>query len=261
MKRMKTVLKVLQASGAKLAELDRKLAVLQEERSHTQETHDAGVERFIIDTVRRNGITKLPIGDIVAGLDRLAKPADVQPANYGQSATTLPQPESAFPSAQASETTIEAFVKMSNNASEENRQKLKGAGLHWSGKEGGFVGKIGLAALEQLRVQFPDRVLRPALAAVQNQGSIAIPGMAELTESPSAGAVDAPGVVAQPDEPGKVSAPDQSGKNGDPTASNGLGPSDNADAPPASTPAPAPRTPASPFRGFSQRKSGAPSDP
>jgi hypothetical protein len=241
-------LNTLQASGARLAELDRKLAVLQEERSNTQETHDAAVERFIMDTVRRNGITKWPIGDIVAGLDRLAKPADLQPANYGQSGTTLPRPEAAFPSAQASETTVEAFVKMSNNASEENRQKLKGAGLHWSGKEGGFIGRIGLAALEQLRVQFPDRVLRPARAVVQNQETIAIPGKAELTESPSAGAVDVPGAVAESD---------QSGESGIPMPSNGLG--DHTDAPPASTAAP--RTPTSPFRSFSQRKSGAPPNP
>jgi len=256
MRRTKTILKGLQASGAKLVELDRRLVVLQQERSQTKEAHDAGVERFIIDTVRRNGIAKLPIDDIVAGLDMIAGTANGQPANHGQSATTLPQAEVTFPSAPASETTVEAFVKIGKNASEENRQKLKAAGLRWNGKQRGFVGKIGLAALELIRAEFPDRVLRPAPAAVHNQGSIAVPS--ELTERPSAGAVDASGEVVQPDEPGKVSAPDQSVKNDGIAPSNSSDPDGNADVT-ASTPAaaPAPRATLPPLRGFPQRKSGA----
>src|ERR1700688_1442255 len=166
MKRTKTVAK-LEAEGAKLARLGRKVAVLEKQIAQSRVAYNAGVERVILDLAREAGITQLPIGDIVEGLTRLGKRVDRQ-TSQGQVA--MPMAEAAPSSASEGRSVVEIFVKMSGNASEQNRQKLLASGLHWNGKAGGWAGEGDEATLERLRIDFPGRVLRPVPAPAMDEG-------------------------------------------------------------------------------------------
>lgn len=59
---------------------------------------------------------------------------------------------------------VEAFIRLSRNASAENRAALEIAGLHWNGRAGGWTGHVTSAASQQLRRVFGKRVIKPAAA-------------------------------------------------------------------------------------------------
>ena len=108
----------------------------------------------MIDQVKTLGIARLPIGDILAHL-----------ANLGENFQQAPQTsETADASLEADEAKLEAFVRLSRNASSANRSALERAGLHWNGRAAGWTGHVTAAGLERLRSVFGKRVEKPDLA-------------------------------------------------------------------------------------------------
>lgn len=168
MKRPTTIIKELESSGARLAVLQRQQEELARELSRIKEKHDLGVEHLIIDIVRRSGIANLPISEIVAALDRLARSTGESLSGVQSEEMTRPRDDivAAAELAHATgEPGAETFVKISSNASAENRAALENAGLRWNGKQGGFVGRCDAATIARLRETFGARVLKPIQVA------------------------------------------------------------------------------------------------
>jgi hypothetical protein len=97
--------------------------------------------------VVRLDLSRVPIQDLLSSLSRLGDCVAVDDV-----IPTLPE----------TETSIQVFVKFSRNASASNRQMLESAGLHWHGRDGGWIGYVTPAQLERLRRAFGERVQKPA---------------------------------------------------------------------------------------------------
>lgn len=154
MKRPRTRIKELEETQAALARLRRQRTGIGAEILRLEAAQEAQVVQVVIDQVKTLGIARLPIGDIVAYLAKLGE-------NFQQAPQTS---ETADASVEADETNIEAFVRLSRNASSANRRALERAGLHWNGRAAGWTGHVTAAALEQLRSVFGKRVEKPDLA-------------------------------------------------------------------------------------------------
>ncbi len=168
MKRPTTIVKELESSGARLAALQRQQDNLQREIARLKDERAVGVERMIIDIVRQHGIANLPISEIVAALDRLARSAGESLSGV-QSEGMIGRRDDIVAAAEQVDATgelgVETFVKISNNSSAENRAALENAGLWWNGKQGGFVGRCDAATIARLRETFGARVLKPIQVA------------------------------------------------------------------------------------------------
>lgn len=163
MKKLKTIVEQLENSSVRLAALQRQRDELLREISRTKEEHDLGVERMIVDIVRRDGIANLPIGEIVATLHRLAS-STAESLNDIQSEKMIGPRSDVVADVRRDagpQSGIETFVRISCNASADNRQRLQDAGLAWNGRKGGFVGWTDAATIARLRETFGARVLKP----------------------------------------------------------------------------------------------------
>lgn len=247
MKRARTIVKELESSGARLAALQRQQDDLASEISRAKKEHDLGVERMIIDIVRRNGIANLPIADIVASLDRLAKAEDLAGDRRPEEA---PGPRDDVVAAAeqadaAGEPGAETFVKISSNASADNRQTLENAGLRWNGKRGGYIGRTDAATIARLRETFGARVLKPVQVSSSEPQHVTLDkdgtGMVAEVQEACSEPGDGEGMLDESNDSGgsstdSVADSDADGKSPAPAAMSTLR------APPSS-------------RGFPQRKS------
>src|SRR6202035_986213 len=160
---------------------------------------EAQVVQAVIDQVKTLGIARLPIGDILAHL-----------ANLGENFQQAPQTsETADASLEADEAKLEAFVRLSRNASSANRSALGRAGLHWNGRAAGWTGHVTAAGLERLRSVFGKRVEKPHLAdpgetlADSYQDDADDASAVEDIATPSAAAGEQ-GTPTEPDPPGQL---------------------------------------------------------
>jgi len=213
MKRPNTIFKELENSGAKLVALQRQQDELASEISRMKQEHDLGVERMIIDIVRRRGIANLPVSEIVATLDRLAGFTGESLSDVRSEEVTGPRNDAIASDGQQDatpESGVETFVKISSNASADNRRVLEAAGLRWNGKQGGFVGRTDVAALEKLREAFGARVLKPVQVGLSEHVTAdkhAPATAAEVQEAPS-GLGDGEGALDKPNDRGGGSGTD-----------------------------------------------------
>ncbi len=58
-------------------------------------------------------------------------------------------------------------MKVSRNVSVSNREVLESAGLHWHGRDGGWIGSVTHTQLADLRRVFGKRVEKPELAGAE----------------------------------------------------------------------------------------------
>jgi hypothetical protein len=151
MKRLSTRIKEVEGRYTELARLRDQRAQIDVEISRLEVAQEARVEAVLLEAIRKLGIARLPIGEVLATLERLA---DIQSA-----------PVPASESAEATSGDIEVFVRISRNAAPDKRCELSASGLHWNGRVGRWTGKINAESLEKLRRTFGERVEGTALAA------------------------------------------------------------------------------------------------
>ena len=98
----------------------------------------AKIIEFVGTTVESLDLSQVPIHLLVSRVSKLGEGL-IQEDRVNEDDTTV-------------------FVKFGRNASSANRQVLVSAGLHWHGRDGGWVGQVTEAQLVSLRKAFGDRV-------------------------------------------------------------------------------------------------------
>jgi hypothetical protein len=154
MKRAHTRIKEIEGGRIELAHLLDQRAQLDAEILQLEAAQEARVEAVLLETIRKLGIARLPIGEVLATLAQLAEIQNVP----------VPASVSALAPAGLPSGDVEVVVKLSRNASVSNRRALAAAGLHWHGRLGRWTGKTSGEALQSLRSAFGERVEARALA-------------------------------------------------------------------------------------------------
>lgn len=186
MKRRNPV-KVLEASELVLARLRADRTRLDAEIASLEERHEADVQQFVLEAVKRLNLTQVPAASLLAGLEQLAQGARVdrpmfEPGNTSANAGTSDAPRQDLAA---------AFVRLTRNTSADNREILAREGMRWNGRSAGWSGRVSREALQRLRDAFPGRVEGPepeCSDAAPNEE--AGPGI--LTERPPITSPDAP---------------------------------------------------------------------
>lgn len=147
MKRPRTLVREIELNQARIAVLREDRARIGQEISHLIAANKAKVMELVGIEIERIDLGQLPIHNLLSSLSKLGEGGVVD--NF------LPtsRPEAAA--------NIQAFVKLSRNASASNRRMLESAGLHWHGRAGGWIGNVTLDELAHLRLAFGERVVKP----------------------------------------------------------------------------------------------------
>ncbi|WP_147250302.1 hypothetical protein [Bradyrhizobium sp. MOS003] len=138
MKKSATLIREIEINTNKLALLQRDHARIGQEISDLAASNKAKIIELIGTTVVNMDLSQVPIHLLVSRVSKLG--------------------DGLFQEDPASEDDTTVFVKFGRNASSANRQVLVSAGLHWHGRDGGWVGRVTEAQLASLRKAFGDRV-------------------------------------------------------------------------------------------------------
>jgi hypothetical protein len=151
MKRPRTLVHEIELNQTRIAVLREDHARIGQEISHLVAANKAKVVELVEAEVERLDLSQLPIHNLLTSLSKLGEAVGVDrvlPASFLEA-----------------EPSIQAFVKLSRNASASNRQVLESAGLHWHGRDGGWAGNVTPAQLAHLRRAFGERVEKPECGA------------------------------------------------------------------------------------------------
>ncbi|MCK1576828.1 hypothetical protein [Bradyrhizobium sp. 174] len=138
MKKSATLIREIEINTNKLALLQRDHARIGQEISDLAASNKAKIIELIGTTVENMDLSQVPIHLLVSRVSKLGEGL-IQEDRVSEDDTTV-------------------FVKFGRNASSANRQVLVSAGLHWHGRDGGWVGRVTEAQLASLRKTFGDRV-------------------------------------------------------------------------------------------------------
>lgn len=141
MKKPATLVREIELNHAKLALLHREHARIGQEILDLATLNKAKIIELVGTTVETLDLSQVPIHVLVSKLSKLG--------------------EGLIQEDPVSEDNTAVFVKFGRNASSANRQVLLSAGLHWHGRDGGWVGRVTEAQLASLRGAFGDRVSAP----------------------------------------------------------------------------------------------------
>ncbi|OSI64707.1 MULTISPECIES: hypothetical protein [Bradyrhizobium] len=163
-----------------LEHIDAELAALRDQRARM----DARIA--ILESTRRADLLELA-SEILAGVDLLQMPVSAICAYLTALDGAVPRSDGAdlaTTKENAGDEKIATFIKISRNVGKRKRALLEQAGLHWHGRDGGWTGFVGSAALTQLRDVFGDKVEKPRLVAPEApsssaQESAAVPSCAD----------------------------------------------------------------------------------
>lgn len=185
MKKTTKLVRELEHAQAKIAVLREEHARTGLELSHWVGVHKNKVLELVGAAVERLDLSQVPIHDLLSSLTKLAENVAHDRAN-----ATL-----------AEEADIEAFVRIGRNASSSNRQALEMAGLHWHGRQAGWVGVVTTAQLAELRRTFGGRVEKPEQAGAEEDSGVS------QEDAPEAVSVDVEAIAGSAgDERGQVDA-------------------------------------------------------
>lgn len=90
------------------------------------------------------------------------------------------------------------FVRLTRNASADNREILAREGLRWNGRSAGWSGRVTPEALQRLRDAFPGRVEGPSDAESSAAHAQDKAGLEAEAEAPPVASPDAPLVNLEP---------------------------------------------------------------
>jgi hypothetical protein len=181
MKKTTKLVREIEHAQAKIAVLREEHARTGQELSYWVGMHKNKVMELVGATVERVDLSQVPIHNLLSSLSRLGEDA------YDRSNATL-----------AEEADIEVFVKIGRNASSSNRQALEMAGLHWHGRQAGWVGVVSTAQLVELRRTFGGRVEKPEQVGAEEDAGV------RQEDAPDAVAVDVEAIAVPPEEQGQV---------------------------------------------------------
>jgi hypothetical protein len=176
MKRPTTLVREIELIQAKIALLRREQARIEGEVSDLVATNKAKMMELVGATVERWDLSQVPVQALVSSLSKWSEDVVHDRPSLAGAAN------------------IEAFVRFGRNASASNRQRLEAPGLHWNGRDGGWVGKVTEAQLELLRHAFGARVEKPELVRAEEN-----PGVS-LEDAQDALSADVEAIVASAEE-------------------------------------------------------------
>jgi hypothetical protein len=138
MKKAATLIREIELNNNKLALLQRDHARIGQEISDLAASTKAKIIEFVGTTVESLDLSQVPIHLLVSRVSKLGDGLfQEDPVNVDDTMV---------------------FVRFGRNASSANRQVLVSAGLHWHGRDGGWVGRVTEVQLASLRKTFGDRV-------------------------------------------------------------------------------------------------------
>ncbi|WMT76976.1 hypothetical protein [Bradyrhizobium sp. Ash2021] len=153
MKKTAKLAREIEHAQAKIALLCQEQARIGQEISHLVATNKAKMMELVGATVERWDLSQVPVQALLSSLSKLSQDVVHDRPNLADVAN------------------IQTFVRFGRNASASNRQRLEAAGLHWNGREGGWVGKVTETELAVLRHAFGARVEKPEhVRAEDNSG-------------------------------------------------------------------------------------------
>jgi hypothetical protein len=162
------LIREIEHAQAKIAALREEYARTGQELSYWVGMHKSKVVELVGATVERLDLSHVPIQNLLSSLTQLGDDAVRNGAN-----ATL-----------AEEADIEVFVKIGRNASSSNRRALETAGLHWHGRQAGWLGVVTTAQLAELRRTFGGRLEKPEQVGAEED-----PGVSQ-EDPPEAVSVD-----------------------------------------------------------------------
>lgn len=143
MQRQTTLVREIESLQAKIAVRRQDRARIDDEISDLVAANKAKIMMLVATTFERLDLSNVPVSTLLLSLSKVT-------------ADTVHQPTSL-----AAAGNIPAFVRFGRNASPSNRELLVAAGLHWNGREGGWVGQVTEAQIADLRRTFGGRLEKP----------------------------------------------------------------------------------------------------
>lgn len=138
MKKPAALIREIEVNQAKLALLQKEHARIGQEISDLSARNRAKIVELVETTLETLDFGEVPIHMLVSKLTKLS--------------------EELIHEDTGGDDRIAVFVRFGRNASSANRQVLVSAGLHWHGRDGGWVGQVTEMQLARLRNAFGDRV-------------------------------------------------------------------------------------------------------
>ena len=160
MKRPMTLSREIESIQAKIAERRRDRARIDDEISHLMAINRAKMMALVGATVERWDLGEMPVQTLMLSLSKVTEDALYKPTSLAVAAT------------------VQVFVRFGRNASASNLAKLEAAGLHWNGREGGWVGIVAEAQISDLRQTFGGRLEKPDSVRAEDDPGVP-PGDAE----------------------------------------------------------------------------------
>jgi flagellar biosynthesis chaperone FliJ len=151
----RTRIKQLEGADAELAALRDQRARIDARIASLESTRKAYLLEFASEIINGLNLSQVPISAIFAHLSALDRAVVVR--SDGGDTTTAEE--------NADDEKVETFIKITRNTAVRKRVILERCGLHWHGRDAGWTGVVGSAALTQLRDVFGDRVEKPPLIA------------------------------------------------------------------------------------------------
>ena len=165
MKRPMTLSREIESIQAKIAERRRDRARIDSEISNLLAISKAKMAALVGVTLERWDLSDVPVQTLLRCLAKVTEDA-------------IHKPTSPAPAAD-----LQVFVKFGRNASPLNREKLMAAGLHWNGREGGWVGNCTAAQISDLRQTFGGRLEKPEAIPAEGDPGISAGGAQETLSS------------------------------------------------------------------------------
>lgn len=165
MKRPMMLAREIESVEAKIAERRRDRARIDDEILDLIAIKRAKMTALVGTTVERWDLSEVSVETLMQSLSKITHDAL-------HNSTSL-----------AAAGNLQAFVRFGRNASASNREKLVAAGLHWNGREGGWVGRVTEAQIADLRDTFGGRLEKPEVVCAQDDPGMTPDGALEPLSS------------------------------------------------------------------------------
>lgn len=164
MKRPMTLVREIESIQATIAERRRDRARIDDEISDLVAINKTKLMALVEAALERLDVSKVPAQTLMLSLSQVMDDAIHK---------TMSSPDVA----------LQAFMRFGRNASPANREKLVAAGLHWHGREGGWVGQVTEAQIANLRDTFGGRLKKPEAVRAQDDPGVSPGGAQEPLSS------------------------------------------------------------------------------
>lgn len=145
-RRLGSLVRDIEQNQARIAALRNDQVRIGKEIEELMLANKANIMTLVGNAVERLDFGSVAIDDLLLLISKMTESVGVRSASVASC---------------ISPGTIQAFVRLSRNASVSNRKVLDSAGLRWNGRSGGWTGLVSAAQLAELRQVFGLRVEKP----------------------------------------------------------------------------------------------------